>query len=301
MRSTWGRSRRVPTRCVDVVAAVRAGVDLLLCAADPVAIERIERTLVQAADRGLFDAAEVDATERRVAALRSWLGVGRCRAGPCGRRWRRASGARRGARRAFDHAGARSGRAPAGSLGRAPPHPRGHAPPDRPDAGRHLIDGRARPRGRPPPLPCRRGRGGGRTRTERGRRSPRSATGRRPRISQSSAPSTGIGSDRSSIWSRRSPSTGTPTIAVAMRGPWDVAAYPAGVTALATYSILPGSLDGAGRGPRRRGWCARPPPGHRGARGRPGRCLTSRPPDTRPGSLGRGLRLVAALADCSRC
>ncbi len=37
--------------------------------------------------------------------------------------------------------------------------------------------------------------------------------------------------------------TGTPTIAVAMRGPWDVAAYPAGVTALATYSILPGSLD----------------------------------------------------------
>jgi len=37
--------------------------------------------------------------------------------------------------------------------------------------------------------------------------------------------------------------TGTPTIVVAMRGPWDVAAVPAGVTALATYSILPGSLD----------------------------------------------------------
>jgi hypothetical protein len=32
-------------------------------------------------------------------------------------------------------------------------------------------------------------------------------------------------------------------IAVAMRGPWDVASYPSGVTALATYSILPGSLD----------------------------------------------------------
>jgi hypothetical protein len=38
-----------------------------------------------------------------------------------------------------------------------------------------------------------------------------------------------------------------------MRGPWDVAAYPAAATALATYSILPGSLwalaavlDGAG-------------------------------------------------------
>ena len=37
--------------------------------------------------------------------------------------------------------------------------------------------------------------------------------------------------------------TGTPTIAVAMRTPWDVATYPAGVTAVATYSILPDSLD----------------------------------------------------------
>ena len=27
-----------------------------------------------------------------------------------------------------------------------------------------------------------------------------------------------------------------------MRGPWDVAGYPDGVTALATYSILPASL-----------------------------------------------------------
>jgi beta-N-acetylhexosaminidase len=37
--------------------------------------------------------------------------------------------------------------------------------------------------------------------------------------------------------------TGTPVVAIAMRGPWDVAAYPPGVTALATYSILPGSLE----------------------------------------------------------
>jgi beta-N-acetylhexosaminidase len=37
--------------------------------------------------------------------------------------------------------------------------------------------------------------------------------------------------------------TGTPVIAVALRGPWDVAAYPPGVTALATYSILPASLE----------------------------------------------------------
>ncbi len=37
--------------------------------------------------------------------------------------------------------------------------------------------------------------------------------------------------------------TATPTIAVALRGPWDVAGYPPRVTALATYSILPGSLE----------------------------------------------------------
>lgn len=37
--------------------------------------------------------------------------------------------------------------------------------------------------------------------------------------------------------------TGVHTVAVAMRGPWDVWAYPAGVTALATYSILPRSLE----------------------------------------------------------
>ncbi len=37
--------------------------------------------------------------------------------------------------------------------------------------------------------------------------------------------------------------TGTPVVAVAIRGPWDVAEYPPTVTALATYSILPASLD----------------------------------------------------------
>jgi beta-N-acetylhexosaminidase len=37
--------------------------------------------------------------------------------------------------------------------------------------------------------------------------------------------------------------TGTPVVAVALRGPWDVAIYPATATALATYSILPASLE----------------------------------------------------------
>ena len=63
------------------------------------------------------------------------------------------------------------------------------------------------------------------------------------RTSSSSARSTPIDFDRSSTSSRPIAATATPTIAVAMRGPWDVAAYPPGATALATYSILPGSLD----------------------------------------------------------
>jgi beta-N-acetylhexosaminidase len=37
--------------------------------------------------------------------------------------------------------------------------------------------------------------------------------------------------------------TGRPTVAVALRGPWDVALFPPEATTLATYSILPGSLE----------------------------------------------------------
>ena len=37
--------------------------------------------------------------------------------------------------------------------------------------------------------------------------------------------------------------TGVATIAVAMRGPWDVAGYPASATAIATYGILPPILE----------------------------------------------------------
>ena len=58
---------------IDVIAAVRAGVDLLLCTADPVAQARIEGALRHAATRGLFDEAELAASEARRAALRRRL------------------------------------------------------------------------------------------------------------------------------------------------------------------------------------------------------------------------------------
>jgi beta-N-acetylhexosaminidase len=61
-------------QAAQIEAAVRAGVDLLLCAADRDALGRIEAALVGAEARGGFDAAEVSASIRRVAELRAWLG-----------------------------------------------------------------------------------------------------------------------------------------------------------------------------------------------------------------------------------
>ena len=58
---------------VDVVAAIRAGVDLLLCAPDPATTARLEATLVHATARRLFDEPELVAAARRLAALRSRL------------------------------------------------------------------------------------------------------------------------------------------------------------------------------------------------------------------------------------
>ena len=60
-------------QAVEIIAVVRAGVDLLLCAADRPALRRIEATLVAAASRGLFEERELLAANARVAALRSRL------------------------------------------------------------------------------------------------------------------------------------------------------------------------------------------------------------------------------------
>lgn len=59
---------------VDAIAALRAGIDLLLCTPDPVKRQRIEDAVVQAAARRLFDPAEQRASSARLAALRARLG-----------------------------------------------------------------------------------------------------------------------------------------------------------------------------------------------------------------------------------
>jgi beta-N-acetylhexosaminidase len=62
-------------QAVDVVAALRAGVDLLLCAPDPARLARIEEAAVHAQRRRLFDGDELRASAARLAALRMRLGA----------------------------------------------------------------------------------------------------------------------------------------------------------------------------------------------------------------------------------
>ncbi len=60
-------------QAVDIIATVRAGIDLLLCAPDREAQARIEATLVAAADRGVVDPDELRGSLARIEALRAWL------------------------------------------------------------------------------------------------------------------------------------------------------------------------------------------------------------------------------------
>ncbi len=61
-------------QAVEVIAAIRAGDDLLLTTADAAARRRIESTLLAAAGRHLFEPADLDASRARLADLRRWLG-----------------------------------------------------------------------------------------------------------------------------------------------------------------------------------------------------------------------------------
>ena len=61
------------TQAIDVIAALRAGVDLLLASANRAAQRRIEAALVRAAAVGVLDADAVAASTGRIAALRRWI------------------------------------------------------------------------------------------------------------------------------------------------------------------------------------------------------------------------------------
>jgi beta-N-acetylhexosaminidase len=236
-----------PAQVLDVLAAVRAGIDLLLASADPEALARIEATLVRAIDLDLLDRAELAATERRLAALRAWLGS--AGAAPdlsvvgCADHLALATElATRSITLVRDPGGLlpllrrdRDTGSDQGPLLAVMPRPADLTPADTsstvapglatalrrhyPDVEEIVVD-----------------------------QAPDAASIAALWARAGGASAVVVGT----IDAHRQPAqldlveaitaTGTPVVAVAMRGPWDVAAYPPGVTALATYSILPASL-----------------------------------------------------------
>ena len=236
-----------PAQSVDIIAAVRAGLDLLLCSADRRAQRRIEATLRAAAVRGLFDDRDLAASSTRLADLRAWLAAAGARdrfdLDIVGSTEHRAL-----SRELAERALTRFDRAPDGGLPprlvlaadarilAIMPEPRDLTPADTssmvaPGLGRALrtrftsVDAvvvEAAPSGA-------------------------AIAALRARAGAADAVIVGT------IEAHRQPAqadlvraiagTGTPTIAVALRTPWDVATYPAGMPAICTYSILADPLE----------------------------------------------------------
>ncbi len=221
----------------DVVTAVQAGVDLLLTAADPGARERIERVLAT----GTFDPAEVAATERRLAALRAWLSP----AGPVPEIDVVGSAAHQALATELASKSITVVRDPTGLLPvrwsimqrvlAVMPRPTDLTPADtsstvapalaaalrryHADVDEVVVE----------PEPDAAAIAATRTRAQAA-----------DLVIIATIDAHRLRSQLDLV--EAITSTGTPTIAVAMRGPWDAAGYPASATALATYSILPGSL-----------------------------------------------------------
>jgi beta-N-acetylhexosaminidase len=236
-------------QAVEVIAAIRAGEDLLLTTIDQTARRRIERTLVAAAARQLFDEADLEASRARLTDLRRWLAT----AGPAPDLDVVGSPAHQAiSRELAERALTRTDRGPAGvepaliALARSTrilaimPEPTDLTPADTssmvaPGLGRAL------------------------------RKRFASVDDVVVAVSPSDAEIAGLRRRAGSfdavvigtIEAHRQPAqaelvraifaTGVPTIAVALRTPWDVAVYPEVVPAICTYSILRDSLEALAR------------------------------------------------------
>ena len=222
----------------DVAAAIEAGVDLLLTAADADARERIEGALLA----GRFAEDEMAATERRLAALRSWL-------------------ASFGPQPDIDVVGCAEHQALAGDLASMSitvvRDPAGLLPVAWSSVG-HVVAVMPRPTDLTPAdtsstvsaaLAAALRRYHADVDEVVVEPEPDAASIAAVRSRAETADLAVIGTiDAHRLRSQLDlveavAAAGIPTIAVAMRGPWDVASFPASATALATYSILPGSLD----------------------------------------------------------
>jgi beta-N-acetylhexosaminidase len=236
-------------QAVEIIAVVRAGVDLLLCSPDRRAQRRIEEALGAAASRGLFDEGDLAASNARIAALRSWLAS----AGPASDLSVVGCADHRALSRELAERSVTLVRRPGGASGagaRLPTHarilaimpqPTDLTPADTsstvsPGLGRALRTQFAAVEEvvvdvAPTPGEC---------------------AALRARAAGFDAVVIGT------IDAIRQPaqfdlveavaSSGGPTIGVALRTPWDVARYPESVAALCTYSIHPDSLEALASG-----------------------------------------------------
>ena len=223
----------------DVVTAIRAGIDLLLTTADDEARTRIEAALVDAEAAGAFDMDELARIDVRLARLRAWLGGHSPQPdlSIVGAAEHQALAGRLAARSItlVRDPGGLVGAVPEGRVLAVMPKPTDLTPADTssyvepglaaalrrhlPDVDEVVVD-----------------------------QQPDAAEIAAVRARVEGAALAVIGT----IDGHRQPeqlalveavaATGTPTIAVALRGPWDIADYPQTVAALATYSILPPSL-----------------------------------------------------------
>jgi beta-N-acetylhexosaminidase len=235
-----------PDQVVDVIAAVAAGVDLLLCSPDANARRRIERALSRAAARSLFPPARLTASERRIARLRRRLGRAASKAGgldlsvvgSAGHRALAREVAERSITLVRDQARLLPVRLDAGARVVAiMPGPRDLTPADTSSAIAPGLAAALRTAwptavveevvtGQPP--------------------SAAEIAAVRDRVAGAGLVVVGT------IDASRDPAqvalveavlaTGAPTITIALRTPWDLAAYPRASVHLATYSILPDSL-----------------------------------------------------------
>ena len=145
-------------------------------------------------------------------------------------------------------------------LARGCPGRRRSSPRARPDAGRHVVDGRARPRGRAPRRHPATSTSSSSTHAPTTRRSPRLARPRGRRRCSCSARSRLAPSRPRPALCEALLATGGPAVTVALRTPFDLAAYPASPTHVCTYGILAPSLEALAARPVRRAAVPRPPP-----------------------------------------
>lgn len=245
MGAVAGGSDRTP----DVVAAIEAGVDLLLTAADPDVRARIEHALRRAHAGGAIRPAEARAADARVDALRRWLGA----QGPApdldvvGCAAHRSLEAELAARSITLVADPGGLVAPDAGTWRGArrvvavmPRPTDLTPADTSSTIAPALAPALRPHLDPA--------------TEvigiviDGEPSDPEIAGVRSAIG--AADLAVIGTIDAHLAGRggqqrllaAAAETGTPVIATALRGPWDVVEYPPSVTALATYSVHPASL-----------------------------------------------------------